>query len=791
MANNPDDPTDPNGPSDPVDSADPTDQTASSDPPPESDEGLLDDEDPLELADGERGDRQLWLYLLSLPFWIAVIFVPTLFLPNFLSGAYGEVIPQLLFEDPVALADTVDEYATTAVGVIGAVGVAGVTAAILRLGTGVAERLRMALISLSIPYWMIVMWYSYTQLMPRGQYAVAFLGGILVLYVFMELEEPIVAGNWIETGLLVVSGLVSAGTSGYLFLNYQSVAIDTLGRATQAELVMGFVFTLVMIYLTWRSFGMTFLIVVLAGIGYGLAGPWMPGALSHGGLSGTRIIRILVVSVDGFYGFLTRLVAAWIALFLLYAGLLKAYGAFDLILRLAVRSAKYVDSGIAQTAVIASAVIGSVNGSQTANAGMTGSFTIPLMKENGVRSETAGGIEAVASTAGQVLPPVMGAGAFIMASLITGITYVDVIIAGLIPAVILVASIVIAVHYVAAPQIDDPEMSGVIGEPMSDRAIILESVKYGVPLLILIYVLGVLQWTVMTAALYTAVSMLAFGIAIPILQAQLDGESRRDAFMGTLEQTVDGFRQGTLVVAPVTIILAAINGVVDILMATGVPTAISLTLMDLSGGVMIIAVILAMIICILLGLGMPTTAAYTVVALLVAPTLINQFFIPELASHFFVFYAAILAGLTPPIATCVAVTCGISGGEFWTSCKEALRISAPLFVLPFAFVYHPELVSGEFNYASLSAGALALFGAIAIIHGINYRFVFGRAGTYGLRVAFFVAGVLAMVHPDQLVQIGALLAVFAMYVLQISVGRPEPVGALRGAFGTLTGRKRP
>ena len=754
MATNPDTPTDP------------------TDPP---DESLLADEASLDLAPGTRGRRQLLLYLASLPFWAAVIFVPTVVAPAVLGGE---------------LAATATELSTTVLGAAGAVGVVGIAAAILWLGVGIEERLRMALVAYSIPFWLIVMWYSYTQLMPRGQYAVAFLGGILGLYVISELDEPLIEGNWGETALLVASGLISLGTSGYLFLNYQSVAVNTVGRATEPQLALAFAFTLAMIYLTWRSFGITFLAVVLIGIGYGLAGPQMPGALSHGGLSPTRILRILVVSVDGFFGFLTRLVAAWIALFLLYAGLLKAYGAFDLILRLAVRSAKYVDSGIAQTAVIASAVIGSVNGSQTANAGMTGSFTIPLMKKNGVKPETAGGIEAVASTAGQVLPPVMGAGAFIMASLITGVTYVDVIVAGLIPAAVLVVSIAMAVHYVAAPQIDDPEMGGLIGDAMSRRAIALESVKYGVPLLVLIYILGVLQFTVMTAALYTALSMIAFGIGIPQVQALLDGESNREALVDTLEQTVDGFREGVVVVAPVTIILAAINGVVDILMATGVPTAISLTLLDLSGGIAIVAFVLAMIICIILGLGMPTTAAYTVVALLVAPTLINQFAVPEFAGHFFVFYAAILAGLTPPIATCVAVTCGISGGGFWGSCKEALRISAPLFVLPFAFVYHPELVSGVFDYASLSAGALALLGSIAIIHGMNYRFAFGRGRTYGLRAAFFVAGVLAMVHPTQLVQVGALAAVLVLYVLQTVIGRPNPLRALRGAAGTLSNRKR-
>ena len=754
MATNPDTPTDPTDPPD--------------DPVPE--DSLLGDEEPLDLADGDRGSKQLWLYLLSLPFWVLAVFGPTVIAPA-ITGA------------------EIDGSATI-VGVVGLIGVAGIAGLILWLGSGIEERLRMALISYSIPFWMIVMWYSYTQQMPRGQYAVAFLGGILGLYVLSELDEPLIERNWIETALLVVSGLITLGTSGYLFLNYQQVAIDTVGRATEPQIMLAFAFTLAMIYLTWRSFGITFLAVVLIGIGYGLTGPYMPGALSHGGLSPSRILRILVVSVDGFFGFLTRLVAAWIALFLLYAGLLKAYGAFDLILRLAVRSAKYVDSGIAQTAVIASAVIGSVNGSQTANAGMTGSFTIPLMKENGIKPETAGGIEAVASTAGQVLPPVMGAGAFIMASLITGVTYVDVIIAGLIPAAVLVVSIAMAVHYVAAPQIDDPEMDGLIGDSMDRRTMVLESVKYGVPLVILIYVLGVLQYTVMTAALYTALSMIAFGIGVPQIQAALDGESNREAFVDTLEQTIDGFREGVIVVAPVTIILAAINGVVDILMATGVPTAISLTLLDLSGGIAIIAFMLAMIICIILGLGMPTTAAYTVVALLVAPTLINQFAVPEFAGHFFVFYAAILAGLTPPIATCVAVTCGISGGGFWGSCKEALRISAPLFVLPFAFAYHPELVSGTFNYASLSAGALAMLGSIAIIHGINYQFVFGRGQTFGLRIAFFTAGVVAMVHPMQIVQVGALAAVLALYALQTVIGRPNPLRTLRGAAGTLSGRKR-
>ncbi|WP_331233679.1 TRAP transporter permease [Natronorarus salvus] len=661
---------------------------------------------------------------------------------------------------------------------------------------------------LTVPLWLYVIAYARYQLIARAQFGAVFLGGILLLYILHEMAQSVgggnryigedlralvAPGNRLDTLVLVVCAVIVTVTTVYIWSNFEALYTDRRGFALDHEYVLAVAFTLVIIYLTWRAFGMTFLVVVLAGIGYALFGSWVPGTLGHTGLSYERVLRILVIGVRGFYGFLTQLVAAWIALFLLYAGLLKAYGAFDLILRMAVRSAKYIDSGVAQTAVVASAVIGSVNGSQTANAGMTGSFTIPMMKENGIKPETAAGIESVASTSGQVLPPVMGAGAFIMASLITGITYADVLVAGLIPAAILVIAIVVAVHYAAGPQIENQDLSEFFDDALTRGELVLEGIKYGVPLAVLIYILGIVQWTVMTAALWTAVSMMALGIGIPVAKVAFDTGNARAVFWrfaGTIRETWDGWREGVVVLAPVAIILAAINGVVDLLMATGVPTAISLTLMDLSGGVLIFAAIMAMIICILLGLGMPTTAAYTVVALLIAPTLINQFFLPEFSAHFFVFYAAILAGLTPPIATCVAVACGIAGSNFWRSCLEAIKISAPLFVLPFTFIYHPEIVSGEITSAGLLTGLITLVGAIAIIHGLNYRFSFGRPGTYGMRLGFFALGTVIMVHESLTIRMGALGIVVVLYLTQASVGKPAPIEKLRGLAAGINGRRK-
>lgn len=653
--------------------------------------------------------------------------------------------------------------------------------------------------------WIVVLDYaSSAPLLPfiefeaRSHFGMIFLGIVLELYILSELmemagggrnylvddvREAFGPGNRIHGLLLIVAGLVIAVMTVYMAVNFNAVVIDRAGHAYQHEYVLAVAFTLSLLYLTWRAFSMTFLVVVIAGIAYGLFGPYMPGLLNHGGIAPERLIRILAIGDSGFYGFLNQLMAAWIALFLLYAGFLKTYGAFNLILQLALRSTRYLSSGVAQVAVVASAIIGSVNGSQTANAGMSGSFTIPLMKENGMRAETAAGVESTASTIGQVLPPVMGAGAFIMASLVQGITYIDVVVAGLVPATVLVISVLIGVHYASAPQLKGVDTSHLRNtrDPMSSAEVLTEAIKYLLPFGLLIYLLGIVQVTIITAALYTSLAMVATGVLIPIVQAAtgIVDETPNDAVRQVVWQTINGAREGARVCAPVAIILASINGVVDILTTTGVPTAISLALIDLSGGELALAAVLAMMICIVLGMGMPVTASYTVVALLVAPTFINDFFIPDLAAHFFVFYAAILSSVTPPIATTVPVAVAIADSEFWQTSFEAIKLSAPLFVLPFAFLFHPEIVSAEFNMATMTIALFAIAGAATISHGLNYNFGFSQLPTFVLRGAFFGAGVVAMVHPTQTIQLAALAIIAILLSIQLTVGGANPLETLR------------
>ncbi len=637
----------------------------------------------------------------------------------------------------------------------------------------------------AILFWAIVIYYAYTQHWPRAQYGVIFLGAVLILFVLSEIRETVASRideidhtaeweestekSWIHIPLLLIAAVGVVVATAYFYTEFNTLNELRVGFAYDHEYQLAYIFTAALLYLTWKAYGTLFFFVVFSGLLYGYFGNLVPGILGHGGFSIDRLMLILVLDFEGFYGFLNRLMAAWIALFLLYAGLLEAYGAFDLIQRVAARIGTFAKSGVAQTAVIGSAIIGSLNGSPTANAGMTGSFTIPLMIRNDVKPSNAAGIETVASTTGMVLPPVMGAAAFVMASLL-GISYVDVIIAGLLPATIMVISIVIGVHYMVLDDIA-PDASGSAFDerlPMGEK--LTEGLKFGIPFAILIWALGIAQYTVMTAALYTSVAMFITGTSFPIIRELLttqNGNKVLEQAKRSFDETITGFRRGAAITAPVAIVLASINGFIDVLITTGVPDLLAIGLMGFSGGILIIAALLAMGICILLGLGMPATAAYTVVALLIAPTIISEFGMPDLAAHYFVFYAAILSGMIPPVAITALVASSVAGANFWYTCRDAIKVAAPLFVLPFSFLFHPTIVVGGLTVQSLFTSAIVLVGATSMIYGLNYNFPYEVRKNFPLRASFVVFGVLIMIYPSLLIQAAVILVVVSLAALNL------------------------
>lgn len=644
----------------------------------------------------------------------------------------------------------------------------------------------------AILLWVSVIGYALTQQIHLEQFGVLFLGLAVVSYILNELREMGMSGDpaaenvddvadfseeshgsvsrseafkpaeAIEIAFMLFLIVLTVISSYYYYTNFLELATIRIGFATTTDQLVGGMMLFVIFYLTYRAFGVPFVAVIAIATGYAYFGPYFPGFFSHSGLGWERLLQISVTDVEGIYGNLNRLMASWIALFLLYAGLMQGYGAFNLILRGAVKTAKYVQSGVAQSAVVASMLIGSVNGSATANTGITGSLTIPLMKENGLKPQTAAGIESVASTGGQVIPPVMGAAAFLMASILAR-PYTDILIASLVPAVIFYTSLVVAVHLTSVRQLDGSGVELDIGDKidavLTRRELVFEGIRFGVPFFVLIYFLGVAQFTVITSALYTCIAMVAFGAGMPVMS-----DPNRQTLRDVGSQTLDGLKIGAVTTGPIAIIIACINGIVDILLATGIPSTLAVTLLEVSGGVLIVAVIVSMAICIILGLGMPTSAAYLVVALLVAPGLISEFGIPALSAHYFVLYATILASITPPIATGVAVASGIAKAGFWSTAYEAIKIGGPLYILPIMFIYHPEIISADPTAETLYSGAIGLGGSIVMVYGFNapkiINFYFHR-----LSAAFYIVmGIFIMMYPSHLVRI-ALLGVVLMFLV--------------------------
>ena len=619
----------------------------------------------------------------------------------------------------------------------------------------------------AVVFWLIVLGWAYTQAVGQVQYGVIFVGAIMTVYALDQTKEALEAGDRIDAAVLLPASVVLITASLYFTLNFDAVYIQRQGYSLEHEYMLGRLVIISLLYLTWREFGNVFLGVIGTFILYGVFGNHAPGILEHAGMGELTLLQTLVTDLYGFYGSLTQLTASWIAPFMLYAGLLFAYGAFDLILRVAIVASKYIRSGVAQTAVLASAIIGSINGSYTANVAMTGSFTIPTMQESGMDGHRAAGIESVASTAGQVLPPIMGASAFVMASYL-GVTYAKIVVAGLAPAAILVVSIAVAVHYTAISDTSSQDMtfSSHFDETMSRRQKVVEGVRFGIPFFVLVYLLGIAQYTVPSSAFWTIVAMIVTGITLPVLsRGTSEGAAGIAAELkAQISNTIIGFRRGAIILAPIAIILIAISGAVNVLTTTGVPNKIALLLVNLSGGVLLFAVLLGMVVAILMGMGMPTVASYVIVALLIAPTFVSEFGVPNITAQYTVFYAAILAGITPPIATAAIVASGIAGANFWRTCISAIKIATPLFVLPVAFVYNPGLISLSPGLSTLVIGFFVMMGAITIAYGLNYPFTIGTGGRIGARLILTILGVVVMVNPSLLIKVAGSVVFIAIFI---------------------------
>ena len=504
--------------------------------------------------------------------------------------------------------------------------------------------------------------------------------------------------SWSRSSLHPLDALLAvlgAASPAYIVIMYRELAMRA-GMITTPDLVVGVIGVLLVIEATRRVVGIPMVVVVTAFIVYAFAGPHMPGVLSHRGLTPEQLVGHLYFTTEGIFGIPLGVSSTFIFLFILFGAYLESTGLGKFFIDIANAIAGWASGGPAKVAVLSSALMGTVSGSSVANVAGTGSFTIPMMKKLGYRKEFAGAVEAASSTGGQLMPPVMGAAAFLMAEFV-GVPYIEIVEAAVIPAMLYFAGLWLGVHLEAKRT----NLKGVPREQLPKAWVIFkERGHLAIPLIVIVYLL-VTGYTPMRAALVAIV----LSIAVSAL--------KKSTRMKPIE-IIRGLEAGARNVLGVAIACAAAGIIIGVVTKTGVGLKLASGLLALSGGYLLPTMFFTMITSLILGMGVPTTANYVITSTIAAPALL-QMGVPVLAAHMFVFYFGIIADVTPPVALAAYAASGISGGKPLITGVNASKLAIAAFIIPYIFVLSPEILMINATVFSLIFAAVtAILGMVGV-----------------------------------------------------------------------------
>ncbi|KEA62153.1 TRAP-type uncharacterized transport system, fused permease component [Marinobacterium lacunae] len=469
-----------------------------------------------------------------------------------------------------------------------------------------------------------------------------------------------------DIAMAVLTLVVGAYLIEYLdMLQFRGGAFPTTSDAVVSAVAIA-----LLLEITRRTTGMAMVVIAACFIVYAFVGPWMPGILRHEGYDFARLISYLLTD-NGVLGPTLGVSATYLILFIVFAAFLQASGAGDYFVKLAFAVAGHKRGGPAKVAVLASGLMGTINGSSAGNVVSTGAFTIPLMKKVGYKPTVAGAIEAAASSGGQILPPIMGAGAFIMAD-VTGIPYTDIVLAAVIPGILYFLSVYFMVDFEASKN----GMEGLSRDQLPDRAKLMRQLYLFSPILILIAGL-VMGYSVIRAGTLSGLSV----IVVSWLGANAMGPKR----------IFHALALAGKMAVPLIAVCATAGIIVGVISITGVGLRFSAILLSVAESSQLLALLFAMVISVVLGMGMPTTAAYAVAAAVIAPGL-TQLGIEPLIAHFFVFFFAVMSAITPPVALAAFAGAAISGANSMQTGVQAFKIGISAFLVPFIFCFNPALL---------------------------------------------------------------------------------------------------
>jgi TRAP transporter 4TM/12TM fusion protein len=510
------------------------------------------------------------------------------------------------------------------------------------------------------------------------------------------------------------------------------------------DVLVGVLFTLLLLEASRRHIGGALVILALAFIAYAFVGPWMPGFLSHGGEAFLKVVDHQTLTTGGIFGIPALVSATFIYLFVIFGAVMSHGGLLRLFTDAALAVAGATRGGAGKVAVIASGLFGMVNGSAIANAVTTGAFTIPLMKRAGYRPAFAAGVEATASMGGQLIPPVMGAAAFIMAETL-GVPYSTVAIAAAIPGVLYFVAVGVMVHFEAARE----------GLPILPRAELPRLgpvLRHGFHLLI--------GPAVLVYFLVEGRSPLFAGFWA-LVAAVIMSQLRPDTRIG-LRQAVTVLVESAYSAMPVALACASVGIVVGVVSATGLGLKLASGIVGIAGGNLLLTLVLTMVAALVLGTGLPTSATYIITSIMAAPALV-ELGLPKIVAHMFVFYFGILADLTPPTAISTYATSSLAGADVWRTQWVAMMLALSGFIIPFSFAYDPALMLIGAGVGHIALRTLAATLGIVML----------GAGLIGYLVAplrpweraVILAGSLLLIFPGVLsdaLGIACLLTIFAI-----------------------------
>ena len=543
----------------------------------------------------------------------------------------------------------------------------------------------------------------------------------------------------------IVLGLCAVVVAIYLIAIYGTAARNAVGTPF-VPIGVAFAATAgsaLILELTRRVAGLALVIITAVFLAYVFTAHLLPGILAVQKAYSWQRFFGHVYSDAGILGPTTAVSSTYIILFIIFAAFLQASKVGDYFVNFAFAAAGRSRGGPAKVAIFASGLMGMINGTSAGNVVATGSLTIPLMKKVGYDRRTSGAIEAAASTGGQIMPPIMGAGAFIMAE-ITGIPYQDIALAAVIPAILYFASIYFMVDFEAAKL----GMRGMREDELPKLKKLIRQVYLFIPIIILIYALFVGYSVIRAGTLATAAAAVVSWLT--------------PHRMG-LRSILKAFELAGIMSIQIIAVCACAGIIVGVISLTGVGARFSSVLLDLAEASQLLALFFAMCIAILLGMGMPTTAAYAVAASVVAPGLV-QLGIPMLTAHFFVFYFAVVSAITPPVALASYAAAGISGANPMATSVASFKIGIAAFIVPFMFFYNGALLMDGTWFEILRAGVTAIVGVFLLSSGVQGWFLGARA-EWLPRIALIIAA-LFMIEGSLLSDVIGIAIVAAILVLR-------------------------